>query len=66
MFIKKGMRVDMPIWAAHHHPDNFPDPEKFMPERFLKGNKENIPTMAFRPFGGKLMQFSIQGIFCHH
>ena len=47
------MRVDMPMYACHHDPKYFPNPEKFLPERFLKSNVENIPQYAFRPFGGK-------------
>jgi cytochrome P450 len=56
--IKKGMRVDMPLYACHHDPDYFPDPEKFLPERFLRGNVESIPQYAFRPFGGETKSIS--------
>ena len=56
--VKKGMRVDMPIYAAHHDPDFFPEPEKFKPERFLKENAEQIKPYTYRPFGGKQEIFS--------
>ena len=49
---KKGVTVVFPIWAIHHSADFYPEPEKFQPERFLKENKDSIPTFAYIPFGG--------------
>lgn len=42
----------MPIYAAHHLEEFFPEPERFMPERFLKENQSLIKPYTFRPFGG--------------
>lgn len=53
LFIKKGTRIDMPIWASHHNPEFFPEPEEFRPERFLKENADQILPYTYRPFGGK-------------
>ena len=47
------MRVECPIYASHHNPDFFPEPEKFLPERFLKENSDSIIPYTFRAFGGK-------------
>ena len=48
---RKGTRVSMPTWPAHHSEEFFPEPEKFMPERFLKENAANILPYTFRAFG---------------
>ncbi len=55
MLIRKGMQIETPIYAAHHDPEFFPDPEEFRPERFLKENASNIIPFTYRPFGGKFM-----------
>nr|APH81393.1 cytochrome P450 CYP3027C1 [Tigriopus kingsejongensis] len=52
LLIKKGMRVDFPIYASHHTPEFFPDPDRFDPDRFLPANEKNIIAYTFRPFGG--------------
>lgn len=46
------MRVKMPIYASHYHPEYFPDPHQFQPERFLKANQDQLKPYTFRPFGG--------------
>eukprot|EP00112_Aurelia_sp_Birch-Aquarium-sp1_P017611 Seg4099.3 transcript_id=Seg4099.3/GoldUCD/mRNA.D3Y31 product="Cytochrome P450 3A31" protein_id=Seg4099.3/GoldUCD/D3Y31 len=48
---KKGMAVIVPIYNLHHDETYFPDPESYMPERFLPGNKESIKPFAYLPFG---------------
>ena len=52
MHIKKNTQIQMPVWASHHNPEFFPEPEKFKPERFLKENSGNIIPYTWRPFGG--------------
>jgi cytochrome P450 len=49
--IKKGTIVIVPIYPIHHNPDIYPEPEKFEPERFLPGNKEQLDPCAFLQFG---------------
>ena len=49
--IKKGVRIQMPIYPAHYDPEFFPEPEKYQPERFLKENADNIVPYTWRPFG---------------
>lgn len=49
--LDKGLRVHIPIYHLHHSPDNFPEPEKYRPERFLGAEKENIKPFTYIPFG---------------
>ncbi|XP_015783977.2 cytochrome P450 3A28-like [Tetranychus urticae] len=49
--IPAGSKVSMPIYAMHHNPDNFPDPEKFNPDRFLPDNRNAIKPFTYIPFG---------------
>ncbi|PNF31078.1 Cytochrome P450 9e2 [Cryptotermes secundus] len=49
--LNPGDCVYIPIYALHHDPDYFPDPEKFDPERFSDENKGNIKTCTYLPFG---------------
>ncbi|KOB67074.1 Cytochrome P450, partial [Operophtera brumata] len=49
--LEKGMRVHVPVYALHHDPAHFPEPEQFRPERFLPENKLNIKPYTYMPFG---------------
>ena len=49
--IKKGVSIQLPIYAAHYNPDFFPEPHVFKPERFLKENEDQIIPYTWRPFG---------------
>ncbi|XP_002731620.1 cytochrome P450 3A24-like [Saccoglossus kowalevskii] len=49
--IPKGMTVSVSPYVIHHDPDNYPDPEKFIPERFTKEEKEKRHPYAWIPFG---------------
>ena len=49
--IKKGQAMVVPIYALHHDPDIYPDPEHFNPERFSDENKKTRDSAAFLPFG---------------
>lgn len=49
--IPKGMIVGIPVWALHHSEKYFPQPEKFLPERFLPENKDQIVPSTYLPFG---------------
>merc|ERR1719188_2876088 len=56
MLIKKGFGIELPIRASHYHPEFFPNPTKFEPERFLKENADKIIPYTYRPFGGNQTQ----------
>ncbi|CAG0899533.1 unnamed protein product [Darwinula stevensoni] len=48
--IPKGAVIQIPLYALHREPEEFPDPEEWKPERFLEGNKTHDPY-AYLPFG---------------
>jgi cytochrome P450 family 9 len=41
----------IPIHAFHHDPNFFPEPDKFIPERFSEDNRGNIDPDTYLPFG---------------
>ena len=49
--ITKGTEVQIPIYALHHDPDAWEDPEKFDPERFRGPAKDAQHAFQFLPFG---------------
>lgn len=51
MKIKKGTIWAVSIWSLHHNPNIWPEPEKFIPERFSHEGKKNRDNCAFIPFG---------------
>ncbi|CAG2104891.1 unnamed protein product, partial [Medioppia subpectinata] len=52
IIIKKGQSVEVPIYAMAHLDEFFPNPESFIPDRFLPENKHNIVPYTYLPFGG--------------
>lgn len=50
--LKKGSTIFISPYLAHRNPDYFPDPERFIPERFAPGAEKQVPTHAYIPFGG--------------
>ncbi|MFE3185275.1 cytochrome P450 [Streptomyces violascens] len=49
--IPAGATVFYPFWAVHMNPDYWPDPEKFVPERFTPQEVAERPRLAYIPFG---------------
>lgn len=49
--IPKGCLITLALYAIMNDPDYWPEPEKFDPERFMPGNKENIVPGSYCPFG---------------
>ncbi|XP_071040270.1 cytochrome P450 3A8 [Parasteatoda tepidariorum] len=49
--LKKGMMVTVPIYAMHKDPQNFPDPEKFDPDRFTAEERAKRNPYVYMPFG---------------
>ncbi len=50
--VKPGYTVLMSQWVNHRDPKYFPDPETFIPERWLNGLATRLPKFAYYPFGG--------------
>ena len=48
---KKDKAIMCLIYAMHRHPDYWPNPEKFDPERFALNHKNEKWQEAFMPFG---------------
>nr|AZR39445.1 cytochrome P450 [Agasicles hygrophila] len=51
LYIKEGTLIWFPIYAIHHDPEYYSDPDKFDPERFSDENKGNIDPYKYIPFG---------------
>jgi cytochrome P450 len=47
--IPAGVNVSVPIYAVHHRPDLWPNPERFDPDRFINATPK---PNTFLPFGG--------------
>jgi cytochrome P450 len=50
--IPKGDTVIVSPYLLHHDPANWPDPDRFDPDRFAEGRDKDRPTYAYLPFGG--------------
>jgi len=50
-FIPKGSSLAVSSYVMHRDPEFFPEPEKFLPERFSKERAAEIPRYAYLPFG---------------
>ncbi|MEV0123304.1 cytochrome P450 [Streptomyces sp. NPDC050703] len=49
--IPAGATVFYPFWAVHMNPDHWPEPERFLPERFTPAEVAKRPKLAYVPFG---------------
>ncbi|WP_434389705.1 cytochrome P450 [Melittangium boletus] len=50
--IPKGSLIYFSPYMVHRHPDFWPDPERFDPDRFLPENQEGRTRFSYFPFGG--------------
>ncbi|XP_047511840.1 cytochrome P450 6B5-like [Pieris napi] len=51
VLLNKGVRIHIPVYSIHRDPKYFPNPDDFIPERFLGNEKDNIIPFTFLPFG---------------
>lgn len=49
--IDKGTAIFISTMGLQYDPNYFPEPEKFIPERFSEENKDNIQPFTYLPFG---------------
>jgi cytochrome P450 len=49
--ISKGSSIAISVYAMHHDPKLYPDPERFDPDRFCPENEAALPRYAYLPFG---------------
>ena len=50
--LPKGSTLFMSQWVMHRDPNLFPDPERFLPERWAGDAQRRLPRFAYFPFGG--------------
>lgn len=51
MVIEKGMSVVIPVYAIHHDPAIYPQPEQYDPSRFTSEEMKKRHPMAWLAFG---------------
>lgn len=50
-WIKEGTTITVPVLSLHMDPKYYPEPEKFLPERFSPEEKLTRTEMVYLPFG---------------
>ncbi|WP_135453047.1 cytochrome P450 [Mycobacterium sp. DL99] len=50
--VSAGDTVGLSPYLLHRHPEFWPEPERFEPQRFLPENASTRPRYAYVPFGG--------------
>ena len=50
--VPAGSSVGISTWVMHHDERYFPEPERFLPERWTEAFAQKLPRFAYFPFGG--------------
>ena len=51
LLLEPGQTVMVPVYAIHHSEAYFPEPDQFLPDRFLPENRHKILPYTYLPFG---------------
>jgi len=51
IIIPRDSVIHVPVYAIHMDPENYPNPEKFIPERFTPEEKSKRDPILYLPFG---------------
>ncbi|XP_054154550.1 cytochrome P450 3A11-like [Oppia nitens] len=49
--VEKGTVCEIPVYAIHHDPQYYPEPDRFNPDRFMPDNRHQIKPYTYLPFG---------------
>ncbi|XP_054154552.1 cytochrome P450 3A11-like [Oppia nitens] len=49
--VEKGTVCEIPVYAIHHDPQYYPEPDRFNPDRFMPANRPLIKPYTYLPFG---------------
>jgi cytochrome P450 len=49
--VPRGAQVDLSFYVTHHDARWFPEPERFLPDRFAPESEDKLPQCAYLPFG---------------
>ena len=49
--VPKDMTIIIPIHAIHHSPKFYPNPHRFVPNRFMPENRDKLIPYTYLPFG---------------
>ncbi|KAG7170940.1 cytochrome P450 6j1-like [Homarus americanus] len=49
--VEVGMGVLVPVWSIHRDPQHWPQPQQFLPQRFLGAARSDIVPYTYLPFG---------------
>lgn len=49
--VPEGARTFVNVWAIHRDPQNWTNPNEFIPERFLSGEEDYSSDFSYLPFG---------------
>ena len=50
MTLKKGLQLGINVYTLHRNPNIYPEPEKFVPERFTAENQAKRHPFSYLPF----------------